>query len=66
MTKWIPISAAAVLARRKPPTVYRWIDKGLLSVKDDHETGLMVVSAVEVLEVMATRQTGRPRKVRKP
>lgn len=62
MTTWIRVSAAALLAGRSKQTIYRWIELGYLIVKEDPRSGCLFLSADEILQVEATRQTGRPRK----
>ena len=62
---WVTIADAAVLVKRAPSTVYRWIDQDRLTFAVD-EHNRMYVRASEVLELEAVmrrrRYNRKPRK----
>lgn len=63
MTRWITVPEAAIIAHRKPRTIYDWIDGGHLATRLGNR-GETLVDGRQVLEVEETRRRGRPRKRR--
>lgn len=61
MSRLITVAEAAIIAHRKPRTIYDWIDNGLLTAHQG-DTGEIRLDGVEVLAVEETRRRGRPRK----
>lgn len=61
--RWITVSDAAIIAHRKPRTIYDWIAAGLLQTVQG-DTGEILVDGQQVLAVEETRRRGRPRRDR--
>lgn len=55
---WISIADAALLAKRKPRTIYAWIEQGLLATRQD-TSGKTTVNGRQVLAVEPTVKRGR-------
>lgn len=62
---WVSVSDATQLVSRAERTVYSWIDKGYLTSRRG-ANGLLQVRGADVLQVEATRRTGRPRGTARP
>jgi hypothetical protein len=60
VSRWITVADAAIIAHRKPRTIYDWISAGLLTTAQG-ETGEILVDGAQVLSVEETRRRGRPR-----
>lgn len=66
---WVTIADAAVLVKRAPSTVYRWIDEDRLRIAVDDQNRMFVkVSEVREIErIMHRRRNNRkPRNTTKP
>jgi hypothetical protein len=64
MTRRVTVAEAALIAHRKPRTIYDWIAQGLLE-EFQGEAGEILVDGVLVLVVEETRRRGRPRNAAK-
>jgi hypothetical protein len=64
MSRWINVQDAAIIAHRKPRTIYLWIDQGHLTPQLG-DTGEILIDGQAVLIVEETRRRGRPRNAAK-
>jgi len=62
---WVSVSDATQLVSRAERTVYSWIDKGYLASRRG-ANGVLQVRGADVLQVEASRRTGRPRGTARP
>ncbi|MBC6496094.1 helix-turn-helix domain-containing protein [Microbacterium sp. 4-7] len=58
--EWVTVQEAALLAGKKPRTIYEWIEDDRLAVRRDDQNRMIVLSKA-VIRVEPTIRRGRPR-----
>ncbi len=59
MKSELTVAEAAAACGRSKPTIYRWIDQGILRAEDTSEG--LIVRSIDLMRVAGRQRLGRPR-----